>query len=268
VGLTEIEGKPLFFQRHGSEDGEPFLFLHGLGGTSNYFAPLISTLAKSNTRSLYSFDLEGHGLSPTSAANALSISSFAADTVAICRHANIKDGLTVIAHSMGCLVALKFALDTPSLVKTLVLMGPPPSPLPEAAAKATHARAALVRDVGMSGVVDAIVTGGTSETTRASKAMAVTAARLSLAGQDPEGYAKACTALANSSGEKLDVSMLQMRTLILTGSEDKVSPPELGRKMKSQMRGCEDVVVLEDVGHWHLFEDTDRVCQLIDNFLK
>lgn len=38
-------------------------------------------------------------------------------------------GLSLIAHSMGCLVAIKFALDHPDLVNNLVPMGSTPSPL-------------------------------------------------------------------------------------------------------------------------------------------
>jgi len=198
----------------------------------------------------------------------LSISSFTSDVLGIVRHANIGHDLTVVAHSMGCLVALQFAIEYPELVKTLILMGPPPSPLPKAGSDASHARAKLVREKGMVGVVDAVATAGTSEKTKIGNPMAVTAVRLSLMGQDPEGYAKACSALANSTAVALDIEKVKARTVIITGSEDKVSPPALGEKMKTRMPNCEEVVVLEDVGHWHLFEDTHQVSQAVLRFLN
>ena len=60
VGLTLINSKQLFYQVRGS--GAPVVCVHGLGGTSDYFEPLVSALPKS---ALHLCDLEGHGLSPT-----------------------------------------------------------------------------------------------------------------------------------------------------------------------------------------------------------
>lgn len=266
-GLTTVGSKKLFYQRKGSETGPPIYFVHGLGGTSDYFVPVMA--AMKGDWAFHLSDFEGHGLSPSSAGSRLSIQSLASDAYQLCMQARVgaESGLTLIAHSMGCLVAMKFALDHPDLVKTLVLMGPPPSPLPEAGSKATYARAGLVREKGMLGVVDAVVGAGTSDTSKAQNPLAIAATRLSLLGQDPEGYAKACTALADSHADTLDISALRCRTLIITGSEDKVSPPELCKKMKNAMPNCEEVVVLPDVGHWHLFEATDRVSSAVTKFL-
>ena len=262
VGLTSVNGKELFYQARGS--GSPVVCIHGLGGTSDYFQPLINALPQS---ALHLFDLEGHALSPTRATSTLSISSFASDTAGISSLAGSKD-LTVIAHSMGCLVALKFAIEHPDQVKNLILMGPPPSPLPEASSQATYGRAKLVREKGMAGVVDAVVTAGTSDQTKTANAMAITAVRLSLLSQDPEGYAKACGALAASKDLPLELEKVQARTLIITGSEDKVSPPEVCKKMRARISQAEEVDVMDGVGHWHMFEDTQRVCDSITKFLR
>jgi len=232
-----------------------------------YYTPLINSLHLDQSHSLHLFDLEGHGLSPTSALSTLSISSFGSDVHGVYEYAKISGGSTLVAHSMGCLVALSFVLQYPDLVKNLILIGPPPNPLPPAASANAHARAALVREKGMMGVVDAVVTAGTSERTKAQHPVGLTAARLSLLSQDPEGYAKACSALAGAT-IAFDLGNVQARTLIITGEEDKVSPPALCEKMKSAMPACEDVVVLKDVGHWHLFEDAAGVSAAVNKFLK
>lgn len=262
VGLTNVNGRLLFYQAKGS--GSPAVCIHGLGGTSDYYQPLVNALPRT---ALHVFDLEGHGLSPTKATSTLSISSFASDTAGIAILTG-SEKLTVIAHSMGCLVALKFCLDHPDLVKNLVLMGPPTSPLAEAGSQATYERAKLVREKGMAGVVDAVVNAGTSDKTKAANPMAVTAIRLSLLTQDPEGYAKACGALAASKDLSLDLEKVQARTLIITGSEDKVSPPEMCKKMRARIPQCDEVVVLSEVGHWHMFEDVEGVCASIRKFLS
>ena len=225
-GLIETGGgKKLFYKATGAGSGKPVLFIHGLSGTHDYFNGLAETLA--SRRPLHFFDLEGHGLSPVQASSTLSIASFAADAKAIAGHAGITSGLTVIAHSMGCLVAMTLAAEHPGLVDELVLMGPPPSPLPAGDATASYRRAETVRREGMNAVAEAVARGGTSVHTQKNNPLAFIAARISLLGQDPEGYAKACHALAHSAHDTIDVSKIQSRTLLLTGPEDKVSPPAL-----------------------------------------
>ncbi|EKG20620.1 Alpha/beta hydrolase fold-1 [Macrophomina phaseolina MS6] len=265
VGLTDVGGKLLHYKKLGGDNGTPIVFIHGLGGTLDYWRPLISGASLAD-RPLHLFDLEGHGLSPTSPLSILSIGSFASDLLQIFKHAGITGNATVIAHSMGCLVAATFACKHPELVKKLILLGPPPSPLPAAGSQGSHARAATVRKGGMSAVVDAIVGAGTSQHTQANNALATTAIRLSLLGQDPEGYAKGCSALAGAT-DAIPVESLEAETLILTGDNDAVCPPALAKAYGERIAGSE-VSVLPNVGHWHLFEDPAGVSHAVAKFLS
>lgn len=259
-GLTNFNGKNLFYQRLGLESGPPVFFIHGLGGSSSYFYPLIAKLQ--STHSLHLLDLEGHGLSPTSALSTLSIASFADDFYNMSQVAGVNKGVTVIAHSMGSLVALKLALEHPALVSKLILMGPPPNPLPEAGSQGSYARAALVRKEGMLSVVDAIVQAGTSAYVQQNKPLSIAAVRTSLLSQDPEGYAKACAALAGSATDPMDVKSLRIPVSIVTGEEDKVGTPALCQKY-SEATGGGHVEVLKNVGHWHLFEDVEGTVKAV-----
>ncbi|KAK0119360.1 hypothetical protein ONS95_010812 [Cadophora gregata] len=264
VGLTEVNSKQLYYRKSGDASKPPIIFIHGLGGSSEFFNPLISSLDLDNTNSLHLLDLEGHGLSPTSAKSTLSVSSYAEDFHALAKLAKISQA-TIIAHSMGCLVAFTLATKYPELVSKLVLLGPPPSPLPEAGRAASTARAATVRDSGMAAVVDAVVTAGTSAKSRSDNPIGVSAVRLSLLGQDLEGYAKGCTALAGAS-EAIAVGQIKASTLIVTGEEDKVSPPPLCEKYEKEIKNAV-VKVLPQVGHWHVFEDLKGVSDGVRSFL-
>ncbi|KAK4539110.1 hypothetical protein LTR36_001707, partial [Oleoguttula mirabilis] len=281
VGLTSLNGKPTHLVKIGTDTGRPpIVFIHGLGGTLDYWTPLLHHHSPSSssaatslaaTHACYLFDFEGHGLSPTSPQSKISITSLAADVRAIFDHAGIEQGGTLIAHSMGCLVALTFVLANPGRVGKLVLIGPPPSPLPQAGSQGAQARAALVRREGMPAVVDAVAKGGTSATTQSANGLAVTAVRLSLLGQDPEGYAKACVALAEAT-QALDVGGVEADVLVVTGREDKVSPVAVCEKYVQQPQQQEakrrrELVVLPDVGHWHVFEDTKGVAEAVSNFI-
>jgi pimeloyl-ACP methyl ester carboxylesterase len=266
IGLTTIGTKPINYQKLGSE-GDNVVFVHGLGGTQDYWTPLISTLGLDNSHSLHLFDLEGHGLSPTHALSNMTIRSLADDVRSVFDHAQLSASkpATLIAHSMGCLVALQFTLHNPTLVEKLILVGPPPSPLPSAASDATFVRAALVRSKGMNAVVDAVASAGTSELTKKKNPIAVTAVRLSLLSQDPESYAKACWALARAT-ETLKVEAIRAKTLIVTGDEDKVSPPSLCERYAERISHSQ-LTVLKGTGHWHVYENIAGVAQAIGGFL-
>lgn len=265
--LTVIDGKPVSYNKIGSGP-ENIVFVHGLGGTKDYWTPLVSTLALQDRATIHLYDFEGHGQTPTHPLSPLTVSSMAGDLAGIFKAAGASDTApaTLVAHSFGCLVALRFTLDNPGLVKKLILTGPPPSPLPDTAAQASLARAALVRAGGMAAVVDAVVAAGTSDASRRNRPIAVAAVRMSLLGQNPEAYAKACHALAGSSTVALGVEGVTAPTLIITGADDKVSPPAVCEQYSAKIRGSR-LVVLPEVGHWHVLEDVSGVSNAVNGFL-
>ncbi|GAW22982.1 hypothetical protein ANO14919_125290 [Xylariales sp. No.14919] len=266
AGLTIINGKPISYQQIGS-GSENIVFTHGLGGTKDYWTPLISTLSLADSAALHLYDFEGHGLSPTHPLSQLTIESLANDLAGVFKIAGISTSLpaTLFAHSMGCLVALKFALGNPGLVKRLVLIGPPPSPFPESRSKMLLARAALARAKGMAAVVDAAVDRGISGFSKKNNPLATALLRLSFLGQDPEGYAKACHALADAT-IRIEVEELDIDTLIVTGQEDRVSTPALCGEYKNRIKNSR-LVVLDNVGHWLVFEDVARVARAVKEIL-
>lgn len=266
AGLTRIGDKLLNIEEIGT-GSEPIVYVHGLGGNTEYYQPLIHAAGLKDSHKSYLFDLEGHGLSPTKASSRITIDTYADDLASIFSHNrfHIKSGV-VVAHSMGCLVAMTFAIKHPPLVKKLILIGPPPSPLPAAAAEAQGKRAAAVRAGGMRACTDAVATAGISTKTKAERPIALSAVRGSLLAQDPEGYAKGCMALGGSANATIDVSRLTMPTLIITGDEDKVSPVQLVRKMEGAMKNV-TVDILKDCGHWHVYEDVHGVAKAVKAFL-
>lgn len=261
IGLRQLGFKQLNVQEVGS-GGDPMVYVHGLGGTSEYWQPLISSLKLEATHTNILLDLEGHGLSPTAAASVITISSYAEDLASIFT----KPG-TLLAHSMGCLIALTFAITHPELVKKLILIGPPPNPLPQAASENSIKRAAAVRAKGLlhSGVAQAVANAGTSKKTKENNPLALSAVRQFLLSQDPEGYAKGCTALASAT-EEISVGGLECPVLIVTGGEDGVCPPKVAEGWQSRLKDAE-VVVLKDVGHWHVTEDVEGVAKAVGEFL-
>lgn len=275
LGLTKLSsGKRLNAKKIGSGP-QAIIFIHGLGGDMSYYTPVIRSLGlDKEDQSQYTtllFDLEGHGMSPTKASSKISIGSYAQDIDELIKALDVPSdqGVTLIAHSMGCLVAALFAYQHPNMVNKLVLIGPPPCPLPAAGAENSIKRAAVVRAEGMRNVALAVASAGTSEKTKSSRPLSITAVQMSLLSQDPEGYAKGCTALAGAKDlNSIDFSRLgqSTRSLIITGEEDKISPPAHVTKLAETMNAGKRI--LTDVGHWHVFEDVDGVVGAMKGFLQ
>ncbi|UPX20116.1 uncharacterized protein EKO05_0010360 [Ascochyta rabiei] len=265
--LTTVNKKPLYYTSYGPESGSQIVFVHGLGGTHASFHPLIHSLGLTYTHACHLFDLEGHGASPTHPLSVISIESLATDLRGVFSHANIneEEGATIVAHSMGCLVALEFAIKYPEKVKQLILLGPPALPFPSEGVEALRLRADLVRREGMLGIADRISQSGTSSRTQARSQIAVAAVRLSLAGQDQEGYAKACAALAGAEVPRWE--QVQAQVLIVTGSEDGVAPVDACKDMTSKLKVRADLEILQGVGHWSVFEDVEGVGRVVERVL-
>ncbi|KAF2691372.1 fumarylacetoacetate hydrolase-like protein [Lentithecium fluviatile CBS 122367] len=258
--LTILNDKPFHYLTLGPQNAKPLFFIHSLGATNDFFTPLIYELGLQSTHSCHLFDLEGHGLSPTHPLSELSLSSFTADLAALSIHANIPEGATLIAHSLGCLIALNFTLSHPGKVSQLILLGPPPMPLPEPDRAKLYECADIARTQGMSAILNL---GVEDEVVQAVNPLGFAALRMSLLGQDPEGYAKGCTAFADFT-EMLDIGGIEAGVHIITHYADQPRCEDL----VSGVKGNVLVEVVQDVESWHLFENPQGVAKAVKLTLK
>ncbi|KAJ0333080.1 hypothetical protein COL922a_011085 [Colletotrichum nupharicola] len=264
-GLTTINSKPLNYQRTGTGK-QNIIFVHGLGSSKEYWTPLTMTLDLKDAFTAHVFDFEGHGLSPTHPLSVITFESLVADLLDIFEVAGISAQYPAIlvGHSMGSIISAKFAIEHPSLVKKLVLMGPPPFPLPAMIVKTLSTTISKVRSEGMDIILKS--PSGLSDHTIKTNPLAAAAVRLGFLGQDPEGYAKATSALANAT-EGLALEKLAVETLVISGQYEAVSP-EIRQKAYVEKTSKAKQVVLPDVGHWHVFEDVQGVVHSLQDFLE
>lgn len=245
--VVEIEG-----------EGEPVMMLHGLGGTSNTFTPVLAAFARHRTIRL---DLPGSGRSPRPD-GPLSLGLFLDKTRLVMERVGI-DRAHVVAHSMGTIVATHLAASEPGRVVSLALFGPLLAP-PEPARAAIRARAAQAREGDMQPIADALVRASLSAETRARRPAAVAFVRESLMRQDPESYARSCEALADMG--PADASRIECPTLLVTGDEDPVAPPQAVRMLGERIAGSR-VEVLRGCGHWPVVERPEECTGLLQRFL-
>ncbi len=228
-------------------EGDAVVCVHGLGGSSNSFTPLMPALARHR---VVRVDLPGSGRSQD-AEGPLSIEGFAAAVQAACARLGITRA-HFIGHSMGTIVCQHLAVDAPTLVRSLALFGPLIAPADTARA-AIRARAAKARQEGAAGMQDittALLDAALSADTRQRQPLAVAFVRESLMRQHGEAYARSCEALADAAPAR--VENISCPVLLVTGDEDSVAPPQAVRAMAERLHAARRtrVVVLPRCGHW------------------
>jgi pimeloyl-ACP methyl ester carboxylesterase len=117
-------GRPyrLNYQLYGKGE-RPLLLLHGLASSNKVWWPLVRIIR--HDWKIIAPDLLGFGASPTPEWNSYDVGQHARHVRALLRRFRIHEPVTIVAHSMGCLVAVRLAHEHPELVEQLVLYEPP-----------------------------------------------------------------------------------------------------------------------------------------------
>ncbi|MEX3635083.1 alpha/beta fold hydrolase [Paraburkholderia sp. BR14320] len=244
MATTQVQG--IFIEIEG--DGAPVVCIHGLGGSSNNWTPVLPAF---EGRKVIRIDLPGSARSPLPAQK-LSIDSYVNTIASVLRELQVNNA-DIVAHSMGTIVAQHLAVRHPELVKSLALFGPLVAP-PDAARDGMRQRARIARDKGVPGlqeIADAIVKGATSDETKSQRPVTLALVRESVMRQSPEGYAQSCEALAGA--QAAEIEHIQVPTLLVTGDQDGVGKPDAVKAMGERIAGAK-VVVLSGCGHWTTFE--------------
>ena len=245
-------------------DGDAVVCVHGLGGTSNTWTPLMGALSRHR---VIRMDLPGSGRSHAAAsAGPLSIARWVDAMQAVCARLGIARAHW-LGHSMGTIVCQHLAVAQPKLVRSLVLFGPLMAP-PEPARTAIRARGVKARDEGAAGMQEialAILQSAVSAETRQRAPLATAFVRESLMRQDPLGYARSCEALADAQPAAVD--RIEVPTLLVTGDEDGVAPPQAVRAMAERMQRAR-VTVLNRCGHWTPIERPDDCMRALRDFMS
>ena len=241
--------------------GDLLLCIHGLGGSSNTWTPLMPAF---EGHTVIRPDLPGSGRS-TLAQQKLSIDIYVRAVERLLQELDAP-AAHVVAHSLGTIVAQHLAVRQPEKVKSLALFGPLLAP-PDAGRQAIVARAELARTgpSGMQQIADTIVNGATSRQTKAEQPAVLALVRESLMRQPAEGYAQSCEALAGAQAAAID--SIRVPTLLVTGDQDAVAPPASVEKMHERIAGSRSVV-LAACGHWTTFEQPQACVKELEGFYR
>ena len=254
--MTTVEVGPIVAEVAG--EGFPVVMIHGLGGTSNMFQPLMPALANFRVVRL---DSPGAGRSPRPI-ESLSMQAIAEAT----QRALIGVGVArahLVGHSMGTIVCQMLAASRPELVASLTLFGALAEPA-DATRDALLGRARLARSGGMADIADQIVGHSLSAHTRETSPAAVAFVRESVIRQDPESYARNCEAL--SKAKAVDPRRISAPALLITGDADAVNPPSVAQALCDKIKGA-IFSSLDRCGHWATIESPRESVRRLLEFL-
>jgi pimeloyl-ACP methyl ester carboxylesterase len=245
-------------------EGDAVVCVHGLGGSSNTFTPLMPALARHR---VIRVDMPGSARS-SRVEGPLSVGRFVESLLSVCTRLNVTRAHWV-GHSLGTIVCQHLAVAAPKLVKSLALFGPLIAP-PEPARVAIRARAAKARGEGVKGMHEialGLVNAALSSQTRQHSPLAVAFVRESLMRQDSDGYARTCDALAEAAAAAVD--RIEAPVLLVTGDEDGVAPPQSVRAFAEKLHSAKGarVVVLPRCGHWAPIERPEECVRELRDFL-
>ncbi len=225
--------------------GFPVVMIHGLGGSSNSFEPLMDGL---DGFRVIRPDLPGAGRSaPRPGLDG--IAGLARAVTDLLRASGIGRAV-LVGHSMGTLICQHMAATAPDRVAAMVLYGAILEP-PEAARAGLRERAARAVAEGMAGIADAVAQASLAPATRERIPAARAFVRESLMRQNPEGYAAHCRILADARAA--DHPHIPCPVTLVTGAADPVAPPAMAEALRAALPDAR-LTLVPDCGHWPMIE--------------
>jgi 3-oxoadipate enol-lactonase len=213
----------LHFQLEGSERAPTVVLLNSLGSDLHMWDGQIGPLQERFR--VLRCDLRGHGRSPVPP-GPYSIDDLGADVLALLDRLEIaRAGLCGV--SLGGAVAMWLCVHAPERVERLAVCF---SAARFGVAQDYLQRAALVRAEGTAAVADAVLARWFTAATARAQPELIARMREMIAATPREGYAASCEAIAALDLSE-ELASILAPTLVLSGSEDPATPPELGRQL-------------------------------------
>ena len=258
-----IPAKGLNVRVHGPATGQPVVLLHGYPLDGAMWRAQVNPLATAGFRVVIP-DLPGHGQSPVQ--DPCSIASIT-DAV-LAELDRLKLGKChVVGFSMGGYVALDLAIRHPGRVARLVLVD---TRAEADTPQGRDGRMALLKEmVGRPGVKvlsNAMMPNLLTAETRTNRPLLAEEVRNMMLRQPIEGERAAMMALAERPDRRNDLAGIHAKTLVVVGSEDKVTPPASAQVLADGIKGAR-LETIPGAAHLTPLEAPQAVNDLLLGFL-
>lgn len=235
-----------------ASNGHPTLvFIHGSGDDAHIWDTLIACLPQYTAIAL---DLPGHGTRTGEPGPAtMTVEDYAASVRNELARRDLNH-VCLVGHSLGSAIALRLAVDAPEVVSRLVLVGAGarlrvlPAILAEAASNPAAAKAKLVELA--------------YAPTHAADAWAV----IEQAPPPTPGILYRDLAACDGFDMMAELAQINQPALILTGEEDRLTPPKYGSFLAERISSAQ-LVLVPDAGHYAQIEAPAACAEAISTWL-
>ena len=240
------------------------IFLHGFPVSGLMWEYQVEHFSKK--MNVYAPDLRGHGDGPKGVGPWM-MAHFAEDLKNYMLENKI-DSAHLCGCSMGGYVALQFVDQYPDRVASLILCD---SRADSDSNAVKDKRFDMVKRLHREGSLPAFagefartVIGESAQKT---KPMLLDKVEKMILANDPKNLALAVGAMASRRDSTENLSKITCPALVIVGTEDKVTPPEVNQEMAKKIKGAE-FKKISKAGHFANLEQSDIFNSLLDKFLS
>jgi 3-oxoadipate enol-lactonase len=248
----------LHYTLAGVNNGVPLVFINSLGSDLRIWDKVVSRLAP--RFSIIRYDKRGHGLSDCPP-GPYTISDHAAELAGLLELLQITEVIP-IGISVGGMIAQAFALEQPQQVKALVLCD---TGAKIGTTELWNERIDILRQKGMAYLGDTILARCFSSTFAEQHPADYRGYYNMLTRMPVEGYTATCEALRDADFREVG-GRIQAKTLVLCGSEDLSTPPDLNRTLAASLPEAR-FELIEQAAHLPCIEQPEAMATKIDQFL-
>jgi 3-oxoadipate enol-lactonase len=243
--MATINGLDIHYEVEGQ--GPPIVFIHGLGATSNVWHAQRTTLSKYYRAIVY--DRSGSGRSQR-ARDSYSIEAWADELAGLLDHLAVPAAV-VVGHSLGSMVAQRFAGKYAARTRALVLAGGEDEFGAEEK-KALTERARAIEANGLIAVAGPWLTAVLSAATREANPALAGLVREMFLSNDARTYALHCLALRDGAVRSNQRNIL-CPTLLTVGDQDLVTPISWQRQIAAGIANSQ-IRIIPNTAHMTMLE--------------
>jgi sigma-B regulation protein RsbQ len=254
----------------GRPDGQPMLFAHGFGCDQNMWR-FVTPRFEDRYRVVL-FDHVGAGGSDLTAYDPekyATLEGYARDVVEICRSMDLRD-VVYVGHSVSAMIGVLAARMAPELFDRLVLVGPSPRYVDDAAngyvggfseADITELLDSLDSNyLGWSSAMAPVIMGHPDEPALGAELTE------SFCRTDPE-IARRFARVTFLSDNRADLESVPVPTLVLQTQEDVIAPVAVGEYVRDHMPHA-TLVLLDTTGHCPNLSAPEQTADAIDDWVR
>jgi 3-oxoadipate enol-lactonase len=260
----KVNGAQLYYEQHGAGP-ETILFAHGLLMSGRMFDSQVDAL-RDRYRCI-TFDFRGQGQSEVTA-DGYDMDTLTADAAGLIRSFGCAP-CHFLGLSMGGFVGMRLAIQTPELIKSLMLLETTADPEPKENVSRYRRMNFVARWISLSLVaapVMKIMFGGKFLEDPSRAALRARLRRRVLSNHRV-GISRAVRGVISRQGVYEQLDRIKTPTLIVVGDQDIATGPAKAERMHARIRGSK-LRIIPGAGHSSSIEEPEAVNAAIDEFLS